>query len=103
MADDARFLSGLSPLAGRPVQVPFDGGRLTSDGGPLVVQAEVKRRLGITDRLARCLEDPRPPERVTHRLAVLAADDVPARELAGADRAQADDGGDDRSVLRQLR
>src|ERR671912_768566 len=68
MADDAPFLPGLSPVAGKPVHVTFDAGRLTSDGGVLVL-AEVERRLGVAERLARCLEDPRAPERVQHGLA----------------------------------
>ena len=68
MADDAPFLPGLSPVAGKPVQVAFDGGRLTSDGGVLVL-AEIERRLGIAERLARCIEDPRAPARIQHGLA----------------------------------
>jgi hypothetical protein len=68
MADDAPFLPGLSPVAGKPVQVTFDAGRLTSDGGVLVL-AEIEHRLGIAERLARCLEDPRSPERTQHGLA----------------------------------
>jgi hypothetical protein len=68
MADDAPFLPGLSPVAGKPVQVTFDAGRLSSDGGVLVL-AEIERRLGIAERLARCIEDPRAAERVQHGLA----------------------------------
>ena len=68
MADDAPFLPGLSPVVGKAVQVTFDAGRLTSDGGVLVL-AEIERRLGLAERLARCLEDPRAPERVRHGLA----------------------------------
>jgi hypothetical protein len=68
MADDAPFLPGLSPVAGKPVQVTFDAGRLTSDGGVLVL-AEIERHLGIAERLARCIEDPRASERVQHGLA----------------------------------
>ena len=68
MADDAPFLPGLSAVAGKPVQITFDAGRLTSDGGVLVL-AEIERRLNIAERLARCLEDPRAPERVQHGLA----------------------------------
>jgi Transposase DDE domain group 1 len=68
MADHAPFLLGLSPVGGKPVHVAFDGGRLTSDAGVLVL-AEIERRLGIADRLARCLEDPRDPARVRHGLA----------------------------------
>ena len=68
MAERAAFLPGLSPVAGRPVQVAFDGGRLTSNAGVLLL-AGIEQRLGIAERLARCLEDPRDPERVRHRLA----------------------------------
>ena len=59
---------GLSPVGGKPLLVTFDGGRLTSDAGVLVL-AEIERKLGVADRLARCIEDPRAPERVRHGLA----------------------------------
>ena len=68
MTEDAPFLPGLSPVAGKPVHVAFDGGRMTSDAGVLVL-AEIERKLGLADRLAGCLEDPRAPERVHHGLA----------------------------------
>lgn len=61
------FLSGLSSVASKPVHVAFDGGRLTSDGGVLVL-AEIERKLQIAERLARCITDPRAPERVRHSL-----------------------------------
>ncbi|HEX6013172.1 MAG TPA: IS1380 family transposase [Geminicoccaceae bacterium] len=50
------------------VHANFDGGRLTSDAGVLVL-AEIERRLGIAERLTRCVEDPRSLERVHHTLA----------------------------------
>jgi Transposase DDE domain group 1 len=56
------------PVAGKPVRIAFDGGRLTSDAGVLLL-AEVERRLGIAERLARCLADPRSPGRAHHTLA----------------------------------
>jgi hypothetical protein len=68
MTEDAPFLPGLSPVAGKPVHVAFDGGRMSSDAGVLVL-AEIERQLGLADRLARCIEDPRAPERVRHGLA----------------------------------
>ncbi len=68
MRENAPFLPGLSPVAGKPVHVDFDGGRLTSDGGVMLL-AEIERRLGIADRLARCIEDPRAPARIEHGLA----------------------------------
>ena len=68
MAENAPFLPGLSPVRGKPVHLTFDGGRLTSDAGVLLL-AEIERRLGLAERLARCLTDPRAPERVRHTLA----------------------------------
>jgi len=68
MAENAPALPFLSPVGGKPVHVAFDGGRLTSDAGVLVL-AEIERKLGIAERLARCIEDPRDPQRVTHQLA----------------------------------
>lgn len=68
MENDSRVLPGLSPVAGKPVRAAFDGGSLTSDAGVLVL-AEIERRLGIADRLAGCLSDPRDPDRIRHTLA----------------------------------
>ena len=61
------LLPGLSPVCGKPVHVAFDGGRLTSDAGILLL-AQIERRLAISERLARCIEDPRAPERIRHAL-----------------------------------
>ena len=55
-------------VKGKPVHVAFDGGRMTSDAGILRLAA-VEQRLGIAERLANCIEDPRAPERVRHGLA----------------------------------
>jgi DDE family transposase len=67
MAEHAPFLPGLSPVQGKSVHVTFDGGRLSSDAGVLLL-AEIERRLKLAERLARCLTDPRSPERVRHTL-----------------------------------
>jgi hypothetical protein len=61
-------LPGLSPVGGKPLVARFDGGRLSSDGGVLALR-EVERRLGVAERLAACLDDPRTPEQVRHSLA----------------------------------
>jgi hypothetical protein len=68
MVDITPFLPGLSPVQGKAVVARFDGGRLSSEGG-LLVLSEIERRLGLADRLAGCLNDPRMPARVAHRLA----------------------------------
>jgi hypothetical protein len=57
-----------SRVMGKAMHAAFDGGRLTSDTGVLVL-AEIERRLGIAERLARCIEDPRAPGRVHHTVA----------------------------------
>src|SRR6516165_6177951 len=62
------FLPGLSPVRGKAVVARFDGVRRSSEGGLLVLR-EIERRLGLADRLAACLKDPRAPEKVVHRLA----------------------------------
>src|SRR6201981_2571656 len=68
MVDTTPFLPGLSPVQGKAVVARFDRGRLPSEGGLLVLR-EVESRLGLADRLAACLKDPRAPEKVVHRLA----------------------------------
>src|SRR6516165_3732996 len=67
MVDATPFLPGLSLVQGKAVVACFDGGQLSSEGGLLVLR-EVERRLGLADRLATCLKDPRAPEKVVHRL-----------------------------------
>ncbi len=39
-----------------------------SPDGSLLALREIERRLGIADRLAACIRDPRAPERVVHGL-----------------------------------
>src|SRR6201981_26882 len=68
MVDVTPFLPGLPPVQGKAVVARFDGGRLSSEGGLLALR-EIERRLGLADRLAGCLKDPRMPEKVVHHLA----------------------------------
>ena len=60
-------LPGLSPAAGKSIIARFDGGQLSSDAGVLVLR-EVEQRLGIAERLAACIDDPRLPGRVRHEV-----------------------------------
>ena len=60
MGEGTGILPGLPAVAGKPVHVGFDGGRLTSDGGILLL-AEIEQRLEIAERLAVSIETaPRP-------------------------------------------
>jgi hypothetical protein len=68
MLDIMLPLPGLSSVAGKSVVAKFDGGRLSSDGGILVLR-EVEQRLGVADRLAACIDDPRAADQITHSLA----------------------------------
>jgi hypothetical protein len=66
MSDSQTVMSFPLP-SGKPVQVAFTGGRLSSDGG-LPLLAQLDRRLRLTERVAACIQDPRRPERVQHPL-----------------------------------
>ena len=63
MVDATPLLPGLSAVQGKAIIARFDGGRLSSEGGLLALR-EIERRLGLADRLAACLKDPRAPEKV---------------------------------------
>ena len=54
-------------IGGKKITAAFDGGRLTSDGGVLLL-AQAERAMGICGQLAGCIADPRDPSRVVHRL-----------------------------------
>jgi hypothetical protein len=61
----------------KKVTAAFDGGRMTSDGGVLLLSA-IENEIGIATRLAPLIKDPRNPLLVTHKL----ADILRARMLA---------------------
>src|SRR6266542_4176605 len=68
MVDPTLPLPGLSPIDGKEIVARFDGGRLSSDGGLLVLR-EIERRLKVADRLAACIDDPRDPGSTVHTVA----------------------------------
>src|ERR1700733_14817235 len=55
---------GFPAIERKKVEAAFDGGRITSDGGVLLL-ATVERQLGIADTLAPLIADPRNPLYVT--------------------------------------
>jgi hypothetical protein len=65
------FLPGLSPVAGKPLTATFDAGRLSSDGGVIVLR-EIAKRLGLAEAITAPLRDERDPARVQHALAEMA-------------------------------
>jgi hypothetical protein len=68
MTDDSLLPFAFPSVSGKNITAAFDGGRLTSDGGVMLL-ALAERRLGIAERLARCFADRRDPARITHTLA----------------------------------
>lgn len=64
--NDARF--EFPAVCRKKVSAAFDGGRLSSDGGVLLL-AQIERQLGVAGRLAKCIEDPRDPAAVQHSIA----------------------------------
>ena len=67
MSDDTVLPFAFPAVARKKVTAAFDGGRLSSDGGVLLLAA-AERRLGIADRLAAVIPDRRDPDRITHSL-----------------------------------
>jgi len=54
MNESIPFLPGLSPVAGKELCARFDGGRLSSDGGVLLLRG-IELGLGLADVPASCL------------------------------------------------
>lgn len=67
MSDDTILPFGFPAVRRKTLIAAFDGGRITSDGGVLLLGV-VERRLGIATKLARLIADPRNPAFVTHSL-----------------------------------
>ena len=65
MTDDSLLPFTLPAVSRKKVEIAFDGGRLSSDGGLLLLR-EAERRLGIARRLAGCIRDRRDPTRIDH-------------------------------------
>ena len=72
------------PFGRRLVKGRFDGGRMSSDGGGLLLR-EVDKRIGLTARLADCFEDHRNPVSVEHDVRSLLAQRVYALALGYED------------------
>jgi hypothetical protein len=67
MSEDIPLPFNLPAVARKKVSAAFDGGRITSDGGVMLL-AQAERRLGIAEQLARVIPDERDADRVTHLL-----------------------------------
>src|SRR6187399_3741690 len=68
MSDDTTLPFWFPAVRGKKLTAAFDGGRLSSDGGVMLL-AEAARRMGIAEKLAAVIPDARDPTRVVHPLA----------------------------------
>ena len=67
MTDDTIPPFSFPAIHAKKVTAAFDGGRLTSNGGVMLL-AMAERRLGLANNLARVFPDRRDPTRVVHSL-----------------------------------
>jgi len=67
MTNDTTLPFWFPAVRGKKLTAAFDGGRLSSDGGVMLL-AEAARRMGIAEKLAAVIPDPRDPTRVVHPL-----------------------------------
>src|SRR5215831_12927644 len=63
-------LFGFARVAGRSVVAAFDGGKITSDAGGLLLGA-ADQAVGLIDRFARCFRDSRSEELIEHTVATM--------------------------------
>ena len=66
---------GFHPHFQRRVEANFKGGRISSNGGGVLLR-EVERKTGMLKRLAKCFEDRRQPGLIEHRVEELVAQRV---------------------------
>jgi hypothetical protein len=77
MIEDSLLPFSLPSVGRKKITAAFDGGRISSDGGAMLLGL-AERRIGIADRLAAEITDRRDPTRVVHAL----SDILRARILA---------------------
>ena len=77
-------------LGRRHVVARFDGGRITSDGGALLLR-EAERGTGIIHQFAACFSDYRDPDRIEHTVNELVAQRVYGLALGYEDLNDHDD------------
>jgi len=68
MIDDTIPLFSFPAVECKKVTAGFDGGRMSSDGGVMLLSM-AERRLGVAQRLAHGIPDRRDPSRIAHTIA----------------------------------
>ncbi len=93
MTECTRKALQFSSLSRKKILADFNGGRLTSDGGALLLR-EANRRTGLIDALAACITDPRDPAKTHHEVTTMLAQRIYGIALGYED-------GNDHQTLRE--
>jgi hypothetical protein len=67
MTEDSFLRFSFPAMDSKKITAAFDGGRITSDAG-VVLLGQAERRCGLADKLAAVIADPRNPLLITHPL-----------------------------------
>ena len=67
MIEDSLLPFSFPAVGRKKITAAFDGGRITSDSGVMLL-GQAERRLGVADKLAAVIADPRNPLLITHSL-----------------------------------
>jgi Transposase DDE domain group 1 len=67
MIEDSLLPFSFPAVGRKKITAAFDGGRITSDAGVMLL-GQAERRLGVADKLAAVIADPRNPLLITHSL-----------------------------------
>ena len=70
MSDSIPTQLRFPPISGFSVRADFNGGALSSDFGPILLQG-VERQIGMIQRMAAAIHDRRNPSYINHSLADL--------------------------------
>jgi Transposase DDE domain group 1 len=67
MIEDSLLPFSFPAVGRKKITAAFDGGRITSDAGVMLL-GQAERRLGVADKFAAVIADPRNPLLITHSL-----------------------------------
>ena len=80
MIEDTIPLFSFPAVQGKKVTAAFHDGRMSSHGGVLLLSL-AERRLGVAERLARCIPDRRDRSRIAHTIADMISRNTPVQAV----------------------
>jgi hypothetical protein len=80
MIEDTIPLFSFPAVQGKKVRAAFDDGRMSFHGGVILLSL-AERRLGVAERLARCIPDRRDLSRIAHTIADMISRNTPVQAV----------------------